>query len=82
MITGPKMPSPLGGVLVDMAKASPTGLLKQPSHQMNPNGAMAAASEVDSDDQPEQTAELALKEKREKLAKDKLGIQPEMDSSV
>lgn len=37
---------------------------------------------MDSNDQPEQAMEAVLKKKREKIAFDKLGIQPELDSAV
>lgn len=51
--------------------------------QRTPQGTgLLAPQEDESENQPAQTMEAILKKKREKLAQDKLGIQPEDDPYV
>lgn len=60
------------------------GLLPHLSHQ-TPHGKplkFNMPSQDESENQPAQTMESVLKTRREKLAKDKLGIQPENDPFV
>lgn len=62
-----------------MAFVNPSGLLKGGADRM---GLIPPPADSTSADQPAQTMEQVLKTKREKIAKDKLGIAPENDPNV